>query len=72
MPPEEYDSNYITKEKDMLVEDEDEDSVDAVESKTETKEETAIVNEDKVVPDENAEETTTPSQEEQPQESHSI
>ncbi len=67
MPPEEYASSSLTKEEETTVDEEK--SSGTVESKTEAKEETAIVNEDKAVPDEKAEETTEPSQEEQPQES---
>ena len=67
MPPEEYASSSLTEEEDKPIEEEKTSST--VESKTETKEETAIVNEDKAVPDDKAEETTAPSQVEQPQES---
>ena len=67
MPPEEYASSSLTEEEEKPVEEEKTSST--VESKSETKEETAIVNEDKAVPDDKAEETTEPSQEEQPQES---
>ena len=67
MPPEEYASSSLTEEEEKPIEEEKTSST--VESKTETKEETAIVNEDKAVPDDKAEETTAPSQVEQPQES---
>lgn len=67
MPPEEYASSSLTEEEEKSIEEEKTSST--VESKTETKEETAIVNDDKAVPDDKAEETTAPSQVEQPQES---
>jgi hypothetical protein len=69
MPPEEYASSSTTKEEETVGEAEK--SSGTVESKTEEKEETAIVNENKAVPVEKVEEKTEPSQEKQPQESQS-
>ncbi len=69
MPPEEYTSSSLTEEEEKPADEEK--SSGTVESKTETKEETAIINEEKAVPDKEAEEATASGQEEQPQESQS-
>ena len=63
MPPEEYASSSTTKEMETVVEEDN--PADATENKIETKEDTAVVSEDKADPAEKVDEATKPSQEEQ-------